>query len=79
LILRDVPGGYFQLVDYSPIRDVDDATFSQWLVREVGVAGVPLSPFFETSPDIRLLRLCFAKSDATLVAGAERLAELKPV
>ena len=77
LTLRDVPGGYFQLVDYSAVRDVDDATFAQWLVKEVGVAGVPLSPFFQTPPDTRLLRLCFAKSDATLVAGAQRLAAIE--
>lgn len=77
LALRDVPGGYFQLVDYSAVRDVDDATFAQWLVKEVGVAGVPLSPFFQTPPDTRLLRLCFAKSDATLVAGAQRLAAIE--
>ena len=77
LTLRDVPGGYFQLVDYRAVRDVDDVTFSQWLVREAGVVGVPLSPFFATAPDTRLLRLCFAKRDATLVAGAERLAGLR--
>lgn len=76
LTLLDVPGGYFQLVDYSAVRDVDDIAFSQWLVREAGVAVVPLSPFFDTPPDTRLVRLCFAKSDATLLAGAERLAAL---
>jgi methionine aminotransferase len=37
---------------------------------------VPLSPFFETPPEIRLVRLCFAKNDATLEAGAQRLAAL---
>ena len=76
LMLQAVPGGYFQLVDYSAVRDVDDIAFSQWLVREAGVAAVPLSPFFETPPDTRLIRLCFAKSDATLEAGASRLSRL---
>ncbi|MBO9469782.1 aminotransferase class I/II-fold pyridoxal phosphate-dependent enzyme [Endozoicomonas sp. G2_2] len=76
LMLQAVPGGYFQLVDYSAVRDVDDIAFSQWLVREAGVAAVPLSPFFETPPDTRLIRLCFAKSDATLEAGASRLVSL---
>jgi len=76
LMLQAVPGGYFQLVDYSAVRDVDDIAFSQWLVREAGVAAVPLSPFFETPPDTRLVRLCFAKSDATLEAGASRLSRL---
>lgn len=77
LQVKPVPGGYFQLVDYSAVRDVRDTEFSQWLVREAGVAAVPLSPFFETPPaDMRLLRLCFAKNDATLEPGAARLAEL---
>ncbi len=48
LKLLDVPGGYFQLVDYSAIRDVDDINFSEWLVREGGVAAIPLSPFYES-------------------------------
>ncbi|MGA7297384.1 MAG: pyridoxal phosphate-dependent aminotransferase [Rhodanobacteraceae bacterium] len=77
LKLLDVPGGYFQLVDYSEISSSDDINFSEWLVREGGVAGIPLAPFYETPPaDARLLRLCFAKSDATMEAAAERLCKL---
>jgi methionine aminotransferase len=76
LKLLDVPGGYFQLVDYSAIRDEDDLPFSRWLVERGGVAAVPLTPFYETSPGTRLLRLCFAKSDATMEAAAERLCQL---
>ena len=74
--LLDVPGGYFQLVDYSAIRDEDDLTFSKWLVEQGGVAAIPLTPFYESAPGTRLLRLCFAKSDATMDAAAERLCRL---
>jgi methionine aminotransferase len=74
--LLDVPGGYFQLVDYSAIRDQDDIAFSEWLVKEGGVAGIPLTPFYAQPPGTRLLRLCFAKSDATMQAAAERLCQL---
>ncbi len=76
LKLLDVPGGYFQLVDYSAVRDIDDINFCEWLVREGGVAAIPLTPFYETAPDTRLIRLCFAKNDATMQAGAERLCKL---
>jgi methionine aminotransferase len=76
LKLLDVPGGYFQLVDYSAIRDEDDLPFSRWLVERGGVAAVPLTPFYESAPGTRLLRLCFAKSDATMEAAAERLCQL---
>lgn len=71
--LLDVPGGYFQLVDYASISNMDDVTFCEWLVEEHQVAAIPLSPFYETAPDARLIRLCFAKNDDTLAAAAERL------
>jgi methionine aminotransferase len=74
--LLDVPGGYFQLVDYSAIRDEDDLAFCEWLVKEGGVAAIPLTPFYEKAPGTRLARLCFAKSDATMEAAAERLCKL---
>ena len=72
-----VPGGYFQLVDYSAVSNLDDLEFSRWLTIEKGVTGVPLSPFYETPPaGQRLLRLCFAKNEATLDAAIERLQAL---
>jgi methionine transaminase len=76
LKLLDVPGGYFQLVDYSAIRDEDDLAFCEWLVKEGGVAAIPLTPFYDKAPGTRLVRLCFAKSDATMDAAAERLCKL---
>ncbi|MCY7354242.1 MAG: pyridoxal phosphate-dependent aminotransferase [Lysobacter sp.] len=72
-----VPGGYFQLVDYSAVSDLDDAAFCRWLVEEKGVAAIPLSPFYETPPaGQRLARLCFAKNQTTLDAAIERLQRL---
>lgn len=74
--LPDVRGGYFQLADYSAIRDTDDLNFCEWMVREAGVAAIPVSAFYETAPDAKLVRFCFAKSDKTLQAAAERLGNL---
>ena len=72
-----VPGGYFQLVDYSAVSDLDDIAFCRWLTIEKGVTAIPLSPFYETPPPgQRLVRLCFAKNDATLDAAIERLQRL---
>ncbi|HVR81519.1 MAG TPA: pyridoxal phosphate-dependent aminotransferase [Luteimonas sp.] len=72
-----VPGGYFQLVDYSDVGDLDDLAFCRWLTIEHGVAAIPLSPFYETPPaGQRLARLCFAKNEATLDAAIERLQKL---
>ncbi|TDR40741.1 succinyldiaminopimelate aminotransferase /2-keto-4-methylthiobutyrate aminotransferase [Tahibacter aquaticus] len=74
--LLPVSGAYFQLVDYTALSDKDDLGFCEWLVREAGVAAIPVSAFYETAPDARIIRFCFAKSDATLAAAAERLAKL---
>ena len=74
--LQPVGGAYFQLVDYSAISDKDDLNFCEWLVREAGVAAIPVSAFYENPPESRLIRFCFAKSDETLVAAAERLCKL---
>ena len=37
------------------------------------MAAIPVSAFYETPPDARLIRFCFAKIDATLEQAAERL------
>jgi methionine aminotransferase len=76
LTLLPVRGAYFQLVDYSTISQKDDLNFCEWLVRDAGVAAIPISAFYETPPNARLIRLCFAKSDDTLNAAAERLCQL---
>lgn len=75
--LRSVAGTYFQLADYSAISDQDDLEFCRWLAVEKGVAAIPLSPFYAAPPARqRLVRFCFAKSDATQVAAAERLGKV---
>jgi methionine aminotransferase len=69
-----VPGGYFQLVDYSAVSELDDLAFCRWLTIEKGVAAIPLSPFYEAPPrGQRLARLCFAKNQDTLDAAIARL------
>ena len=74
LVPLEVPGGYFQLVDYSAVSDLGDAEFCRWLTMEHGVAAIPLSPFYESPPpEQRLARLCFAKNPDTLDAAIERL------
>lgn len=78
LRLLPVAGAYFQLVDYSAIApQQDDMEFCRWLVREAGVAAIPLSVFYRDPPaGQRLIRFCFAKSDAILEQAAERLCRL---
>lgn len=72
----EVSGAYFQMVDYGAVSERDDLSFCEWLCAEKGVAAIPLSAFYEEPPELKLIRLCFAKTDKTLEAAAERLATL---
>lgn len=69
-------GTYFLLADYSAVSDLDDVAFCHWLTEHVGVAAIPLSVFCADPFPHKLIRLCFAKQDATLDAAAERLCRL---
>jgi methionine aminotransferase len=69
-------GTYFQCVEYDQVSDLPEAAFCQWLTREVGVAAIPLSAFYEDGFDQGIARLCFAKKDETLEKALERLARL---
>ena len=68
-------GTYFLVADYSPLGIEEDAdTYVRRLIREAGVAAIPLSAFYEQPPkDQRLLRFCFCKSDAVLTDAVQRL------
>jgi len=69
-------GTYFQCVEYDQVSDLPEAEFCQWLTREIGVAAIPLSAFYEDGFDQGIARLCFAKKDETLGRALERLAKL---
>ncbi|WP_437957859.1 methionine aminotransferase [Sorangium sp. So ce119] len=66
-------GTYFQLVDTSEITTERDADFALRLIREHGVASIPISPFLSGVEPGPVLRFCFAKRDETLERAAERL------
>ncbi|WP_409310048.1 pyridoxal phosphate-dependent aminotransferase [Pectobacterium sp. B1J-3] len=69
-------GTYFLLADYRAIADMDDISFCHWLTEHVGVAAIPLSVFCADPFPHKLIRLCFAKQEATLDSAAERLCRL---
>lgn len=69
-------GAYYVLIDISPLGFSDDTEFCVWLAREIGVAAVPGSSFFD-QPVHHLIRLNFAKQEDTLHQAGERLARLK--
>ena len=70
-------GTYFQLYNYESINEMNDLDFAKYLTSEIGVAAIPLSPFYTHPPGDKVIRLCFAKKETTLAAAAERLSMLK--
>ena len=69
-------GTYFQCVDISAATQLDERTFCEWLVQELGVAAIPLSAFYGNNFDQKVIRFCFAKKDETLQAALQRLRRL---
>ncbi|MCW8809634.1 MAG: methionine aminotransferase [Ignavibacteriaceae bacterium] len=74
--LKPCRGTYFQLLDYSTISNKSDIEFSEYLTKEMGVAVIPLSPFYESKESQSLIRICFAKTDEVLKEAAAKLEKL---
>jgi methionine transaminase len=66
-------GSFFMLARFRGISDESDNDFVLRLIRDVRVATIPLSAFYSDGTDHGLIRLSFAKDDATLLEGARRL------
>ena len=56
-------GTYFQLVDYSRISSEPDTEFAKRMTVEYGVASIPVSVFYSSKKDDKVIRLCFAKTE----------------
>jgi methionine aminotransferase len=66
-------GSYFQSVRYGKITDEKDADFAIRLTKEIGVASIPVSAFYNSNTDHHVLRFCFAKRQETLDKAVDRL------
>ena len=66
-------GTYFVTVDIAPLGETDDSAFCQRLVREFGVAAIPVSAFYAQDSVRNVVRFCFAKKDSTIDEGLKRL------
>ena len=73
-------GTYFLNIDLAASGlNIDDQSFCKRAVVEAGVAAIPVSGFYESDPVRNVVRLCFAKKDATIDAGIERLAKARRI
>jgi methionine transaminase len=74
--LAPSPGTYFQLLDYSGITDEKDTDYAVKMIKENGVAAIPISVFYHKPVHDSMLRFCFAKKDETLEKAAEILRKI---
>ena len=71
-------GSFFMLASYGHFSDESDSEMVKRLIVDHGVATIPLSAFYTDGTDNRLIRLSFAKDDATLLLGAQALCQVLP-
>ena len=71
-------GSFFLLAKFDHFTDESDSELVKRLITQYGVATIPLSAFYTDGTDNKLIRLSFAKDEATLRAGAQALCQVKP-
>ena len=69
-------GSYFQSVQYNKISNEKDTDLAIRLIKEFGVAGIPVSAFYSKGTDDHVLRFCFAKKKETLEKAVENLVKV---
>lgn len=69
-------GSYFQLVSYAGVKSLPEKEMAEWMTKEMKLAPIPVSAFYQNGDNQQLLRFCFAKSEATLEKAGEILRKL---
>lgn len=76
LTFTEPQGAYYVLVDIGEFGYSDDLEFCEDLASKVGVGAVPGSSFFKENVN-HLIRLHYAKQDATLCNALDRLSDIR--
>ncbi|HRH33983.1 MAG TPA: methionine aminotransferase [Catalimonadaceae bacterium] len=79
-LIKDLPfkpipshGSYFQCLAFENGLADTDTEMALKLVKDIGVASIPVSAFYQNRTDNLVLRFCFAKKEETLIEAARRL------
>lgn len=76
--VHEPEGAYYVMTDVTPFGANDDTDFVRWMIREVGVAAVPGSSFYQPRELGRTqVRFMFAKKEETLREAGERLLRIR--
>ncbi len=70
-------GSYFQCYKYDRISDEADMDFAKRITKEYGVVSIPVSAFYQSGKDNKVVRFCFAKKEETIRSAVEKLAKVK--
>jgi methionine aminotransferase len=75
--LKPLPtyGSYFQLYSYEGLLQMPEAELAMELTQKAGVAAIPVSAFYSSGTNNKVLRFCFAKKESTLQEAAGRLVQ----
>jgi aspartate/methionine/tyrosine aminotransferase len=67
-------GAYYIMAGISALSPLSDTEFTQYLVKDIGIAVVPGSSFFhEPERGSGYVRFCFCKKESTLQSAGDRL------
>lgn len=77
--LKPLPsyGSYFQLYSYEGLSDAKEMDMAEMLIKDAGVATIPVSSFYSNKEEHQVLRFCFTKQEATLQEAALRISNFK--
>lgn len=66
-------GSYFICASYSQLSDEPDREFCIRMTKDAGVTTIPVSAFYQSAKDDRVIRFCFGKKQSTLERAVEKL------
>lgn len=68
-------GSYFICGSYAQLSDEADRDFCIRMTKEAGVTTIPVSAFYQSAKDDKVIRFCFGKKQSTLERAVEKLAK----
>lgn len=72
-------GAYYIMTDISEFGFSNDWEFMKFLIKEIGISGVPGSSFYHDDSGNQKVRFCFCKKDETLHEAGKKLKKLKEI
>lgn len=70
-------GSYFICAKYDRISEEGDLEFAKRITREYGVTAIPVSAFYQSVKDDKVVRFCFSKKEETLENAVGRLMKIQ--